>query len=44
MEREGYGENKEVGNIEKIFVIFEIYLNQSKKERKLMVTNYKWLN
>ena len=41
MEREGYGENKEVENIEKnAFVIFSIFLKQSKKERKLMATNY----
>ena len=41
MKREEYGENKEVGNNEeKVFVIFEIYLKQSKKERKLMATNY----
>ena len=41
MKREEYGENKEVGNIEKnIFVIFGIFLKQSKKERKLMATNY----
>ena len=41
MEREGYGENKEVGNIEKnVFVIFGIFLKQNKKERKLMVVNY----
>ena len=41
MEREGYSENKEVGKIEKnIFVIIGIFLKQSKKERKLMATNY----
>jgi len=41
MEREEYGENKEVGNIEKIFfVIFDILLKQGKKERKPMATNY----
>ena len=41
MEREGYGEYKEVENIEKnVFVIFDIFLKQSKKERKLMATNY----
>ena len=35
MKREEYGENKEVGNIEKmVFVIFEILLKQSKKEKK----------
>ena len=33
--------HEEVGNIEKIvFVIFGIFLKQSKKERKLMATNY----
>ena len=33
--------HKEVGNIEyMIFVTFEIFLKQSKKERKLMATNY----
>ena len=38
MKRE-YGENKEVGNIEKnIFVILFVYLKQSKKKRKLMAT------
>ena len=32
---------EEVGNIEdKIFVVFEIYLKQSKIIRKLMATNY----
>jgi len=41
MKREEYGENKEVGNIEKIvFVIFDILLKQSEKERKPMATNY----
>jgi len=35
-----YGEDKD-RNVEKnIFVIFEIYLKQSKKEKKFMVTNY----
>ena len=39
--KEKYGENKEVGNIEKmIFVIFEIYLKQSKNVRKPMSTSY----
>ena len=38
--KEKYGENKEVGNIEKnMFVIF-VYLKQSEKERKPMATNY----
>ena len=33
MEREGYGENKEVGNIEKnVFVIFGIFLNKVKRK------------
>ena len=33
--KEKYGENKEVGNIEKnIFVVFDIFLKQSEKERK----------
>ena len=41
MKKEEYDENKEVGNIEKmIFVIFEIFLKQSKKKRKHMSTNY----
>ena len=41
MKREEYGENKEVGNIEKIvFVIFDILLKQSKKKRKLIANNY----
>ena len=40
MKREVHSENKD-RNIEKnIFVIFDIYLKQSKKERKLMATNY----
>ena len=40
MKREVYSENND-RNIEKnIFGIFEIYLKQSKKERKLMATNY----
>ena len=39
MKREGYGENKEVRNIEKkIFAIFVIFLKQSEKERKLIST------
>ena len=41
MEKEEYGENKEVGNMEKmIFVIFDILLKQSKKKRKPIATNY----
>ena len=33
--------HKEVGNIEKnVFVVFDIFLKQSEKERKLMATNY----
>ena len=41
MEREEYNENKKVRNIEeKVFVIFEIYPKQSKKERKLIPINY----
>ena len=41
MEREEYGENKEVGNIEmNVFVVFDILIKQSKKERKPMATNY----
>ena len=40
MKREVYGENKD-RNIEKnVFVIFDIISKQSKKERKLMTTNY----
>ena len=40
MKREVY-ENKEVGNIKKnVFVIFDIFLKQSEKERKPMATNY----
>ena len=40
MKREEYGENK-YRNIEhKVFVIFEIFLKQCGKERKLMTTNY----
>ena len=39
--KEKYGENKDVGNIEKnVFVIFDIFLKQSEKERKPMATNY----
>ena len=41
MKREDYGENKEVGNVdEKVFVIFVLFLKQSKNVSKLMVTNY----
>ena len=41
MKREEYVKHEEVGNIEKIvFVIFEIYLKQSKRKRKLMATYY----
>ena len=41
MEREGYGENKEVENIEKkMFVVLFLYLKQNKKERKPITTNY----
>ena len=33
--------HEEVGNIEKmIFIIFDIFLKQSKKEIKLIATNY----
>ena len=43
MKREEYGENKEVGNIkEKVFVIFVLFLKQSKKCKKtpwLLTTN-----
>ena len=39
--KEKYGENKEVKNIEEmVFVVFDIFLKQSEKERKLMITNY----
>ena len=39
MEREGYDENKKMRNIKKnVFVIFGIFLKQSKKKRKLMAT------
>ena len=35
-EKKEYGENKEVGNIKKnVFVVFEIYLKQSKKIKKI---------
>jgi len=38
--RKEYGENKEVGNIEeKVFVIFVLFLKQSKNVRKLIATN-----
>ena len=41
MTREEYGENKEVENIKKnVFMIFDILIKQSKKERKSMATNY----
>ena len=41
IERERYGENKEVKNIKKnVFVIFDIFQKQSKKVSKLMATNY----
>ena len=40
MEREEYGDNKEVKIIEKmVFMIFDIFLKQSKKKRKLMASN-----
>ena len=42
MEREGYSENKEVGDTEKmVFVIFDIFLKQSKKKKNswLLTTN-----
>ena len=40
-EKEKYGETWRSGNIEdKMFVVFEIFLNQREKERKLMATNY----
>ena len=40
MKREEHGENKEVRNIEKIiFVIFDIFLKQSRKKRKLITTD-----
>ena len=33
--------HKEVGNIEKnVFMVFDIFLNHSEKERKSMATNY----
>ena len=35
MKREEYGETRRSGNIkDKIFVIFDIFLKQSKKEKK----------
>ena len=40
MVREEYGEIR-TGNLEnKMFVVFVVFLKQSEKERKLMVTNY----
>ena len=40
-EREEYDETQGSGNTEeKIFVILDIFLKQSKKERKPMATNY----
>ena len=41
MEREEYGETRKSVNIEEIFVIFEIYLKQSKKRENswLLTTN-----
>ena len=39
--KEKYGENKEARNIEKnVFVVSDIFLKQSEKERKPMATNY----
>ena len=39
--KEKYGINKEVRNIEKnVFVVFDVFLKQYGKERKLMTTNY----
>ena len=41
MKREEYGETRRSENIkDKIFMVFEIYLKQSKKRIKLMATNY----
>jgi len=41
VKREEYGETQRSGNIEgKIVVILFVFLKQSKKERKLMATNY----
>ena len=41
MKKKSIVKYEEVGNIEKkVFVIFDIFLKQSKKERKPMATNY----
>ena len=40
MKREVYSENKDRNIEDKVFVIFDIFLKQSKNERKSMVTNY----
>ena len=41
MKKRSTVKHKEVGNIEdKIFVIFEIFLKQSEKERKPTATSY----
>jgi len=40
MKREEYGGNKDRNTEEKVFSVFDIFLKQNKKERKLMATNY----
>ena len=40
MKREVYSKNKDRNIKKNIFVIFEIYLKQNKKERKFIATNY----
>ena len=40
MKREEYGGNKDENIEEKVFLVFDIFLKQSKTERKLIATNY----
>jgi len=41
MKKRSTVKHEEVGNIEKnIFIVFDIFLKQSEKERKPMATNY----
>ena len=40
MKREVYGENKDRNIEEKVFVIFVLFLKQSKNERNSITTNY----
>ena len=40
MKIEGYSENKDRNIEEMVFMIFVLFLKQSKKKRKFMATNY----